>query len=33
MAVKTAISKSTSEILQKKISHCNGDQNFFLQNC
>ena len=29
MHVKTAISKSKSEILQKKISDCNGDQNFF----
>ena len=26
MDVKTAISKSKSEILQKKISDCNGDQ-------
>ena len=26
MAVKKAISKSTSVILQKKISDCNGDQ-------
>ena len=30
MDVKTAISKSKSEILQKKILDCNGDQNFFL---
>ena len=29
MDVKTAISNSKSEILQKKISDCNGDQNFF----
>ena len=29
MDVKTAIINSTSEILQKKISDCNGDQNFF----
>ena len=27
MDVKTAISKSKSEILQKKISDCNGNQN------
>ena len=27
--VKTAIRKSKSEILQKKISDCNGDQIFF----
>ena len=33
MDVKTAISNSKSEILQKKISDCNGDQNFFFQNC
>ena len=29
MDVKTAISNSKSEILQNKISDCNGDQNFF----
>ena len=29
MDVKTAISNSKSEILQKKISDCNGDQIFF----
>ena len=33
MDVKTAISKSKSEILQKKISECNGDQKKTLQNC
>ena len=32
MDVKTAISNSKSEILQKKISDCNGDQKK-LQNC
>ena len=31
MDEKTAISKSKSEILQKKISDCNGDQNFFFK--
>ena len=31
--VKTAISKSKSEILQKKISDCNGYQNYFFQIC
>ena len=31
MDVKTAISMSKSEILQKKISDCNGDQNFFFK--
>ena len=31
MDVKTAISNSKSEILQKKISDCNGDQNFFFK--
>ena len=33
MDIKTAISNSKSVILQKKISDCNGDQNFFLLNC
>ena len=32
MDVKTAISNSKSEILQKKISDCNGDEKK-LQNC
>ena len=32
LAVKKAISKSKSGILQKKISDCKGDQKFFLQN-
>ena len=31
MDVKTAISNSKSEILQKKISDCNGDQNVFFK--
>ena len=31
MNVKTAISISKSEILQKKISDCNGDQKFFFK--
>ena len=31
MDVKTAISNSKSEILQKKMSDCNGDQNFFFK--
>ena len=33
MDVKTAISNSKSEILQKKISDCNGDQKNTFQNC
>ena len=33
MHVKTAISKCKSEILQKKISDCNGDQKKTFQNC
>ena len=33
MDIKTAISKSKSETLRNKISDCNGDQNFFFQNC
>ena len=33
MDVKTAISNSKSEILQKKISDCNGDQKKTFQNC
>ena len=33
MDVKNAISNSKSEILQKKISDCNGDQKFFVKNC
>ena len=33
MDVKTAISNSKSEILQKKISDCNGDQKKFLTPC
>ena len=33
MDVKTAISKSKSEILQNKISDCNGDQKNTFQNC
>ena len=32
MDVKTEISKSKSEILQKKISDCNGDQKKNFQN-
>ena len=31
MDVKTEISQSKSEILQKKISDCNDDQNFFFK--
>ena len=31
--VKTAISNSKSEILQRKTSDCNGDQKKKLQNC
>ena len=31
MDVKTAIIKSKSEILQKKMSDCNGDQKFFFK--
>ena len=31
--VKTAISKSKSEILQKKVSDCNGDQKKNSQHC
>ena len=31
MDVKTAISNNKSEILQKKISDCNGNQNFFFK--
>ena len=33
MDVKMAISNSKSEILQKKISDCNGDQEKTFQNC
>ena len=33
MDVKTAISNNKSEILQKKISDCNGDQKKTFQNC
>ena len=33
MDVKTVISNSKSEILQKKISDCNGDQKKTFQNC
>ena len=33
MDVKTAIINSKSDILQKKISDCNGDQNYFFHNC
>ena len=33
MDVKTAISKSKSEILQNKISDCNGDQKKTFLNC
>ena len=33
MDVKTAISKSKSEILQNKTSDCNGDQKKTIQNC
>ena len=33
MDVKTAISNRKSEILQKKISDCNGDQKKKIQNC
>ena len=33
MDVKTEISNSKSEILQKKISDCNGDQKKTFQNC
>ena len=32
MDVKTAISKSKSEILQKTISDCNGDEKKTFQN-